>query len=165
MAYVLYPGSTKPVVPSLLPNYYEYEDVNEDPNLKNEIVRWYTHFTKTHWIYRGFKSLASYIVPSNDTFKYDVIASFEIFDKDAYLQLSEEELQRRLDFIIKACGVGKWLIARVLEKYVKNTGCKWWDLKKHKDTVKPLIYKKIKAEIEAAITKKLELARVKSFEK
>jgi hypothetical protein len=113
-------------------------NVNNDPELRRRIVRYFFEKYSTTWLPFSFSKLQRYLVSSTNGIEF--IKNINEYDNEITSNISSE----KIDFIIKNV-FGKHEILVFLDKFVRMNNLNWYDLKtKHSDKIKNDLYNKIK---------------------
>lgn len=125
-------------------NWYQYDDINSDPDLRNRVVRKYKDFI-LDWLNDSFSDLLNYFVvrkkDGNDVVEFNKDAKENQENKD-----SNDVKSKKIEYI-KHNILHKRTIAKWLELYTVNHNLKWWDLSANRSIVKNYIYKKLHKKI------------------
>jgi hypothetical protein len=158
------PNGLSPASDSILPipglfqsgvqtNYYNYMDVNSDPDLRNKTVRYFKD-KAIYWLLNDgeYKSLLNYFVVRNDAKKIpyvDVVRETSEYNKQN--KDSSEDIKLKVKFIVHYI-LKKRLIARILEKYGVKTNMKWWNFKANTEEIKDVIRHELKRKIKSSLS-------------
>lgn len=113
-------------------------NVNNDPELRRRIVRYFFEKYSTTWLPFSFSKLQRYLVSSTNGIEF--IKNINEYDNEITNNISSG----KIDFIIKNV-FGKHEILVFLDKFVRMNNLNWYDLKtKHSDKIKNDLYNKIK---------------------
>jgi hypothetical protein len=161
-------AAQKPIIDALesplrVSHTIEYEDLEADPDMRNRIVRWFYTRLKSEWLYEDdeFRTLSRYFIVRND--KVELVASSEQYRDPAYKSQDNSEKNLRLKLnLVKKYLVSKRRVARVLEKYAKHTGTRWWDLEDKWKEIKHALYKELRRKILESIDTKIGLDAVEN---
>jgi hypothetical protein len=137
------------------PIYYNnstYTDVNNDPELRKKVVRYFYEKYSTTWLPFSFTKLQKYLVSSNGTVSF--ISNINDYDKESKNE-NKNVPSDKIDFIIDNV-FGKHELLVFLDKFVRNYNVNWYDLKtKHSDKIKSELYDKLKNHMKKIIIKHL----------
>lgn len=110
------------------------DDVNNDPELRKRMTKYFYDKFKTDWVYGSYSALYDYLSVKNGEVK------IERSDKG-----KSDNDNLKAEFIINEI-FSKSDMLDLLDKYVRQNDVNWYDLKtKHKLDVKDYIFKKIKS--------------------
>lgn len=108
-------------------------DVNNDPDLRKRMTKYFYDKYKSDWVYGSFSDLYKYLVVSNGEVKLG-----KSDDKD------DKNDNIKAEFLVKEI-FSKYDMLELLDKYVHQKDVNWYDLRtKHKTEVKDYIHRKIK---------------------
>ena len=129
-------------------NYYNYLDVNQDPDLRNKIVRYFKERT-LHWLLNDeeFKQLLNYFVFRTDSKRVQYVDPVRKHSEMAKENNDTSEQLRAKVKYMKEFVVSKRLIAKILEKYGTKFNVKWWNFKNNIEDIKDVIHHELKKKI------------------
>lgn len=116
-------------------NFYEYEDVDYDPELRNKVVRYFLSKLLS-FMADSYSDLLNHIVVKGNS--YDVIKT----DSEKENKDSMEVRNKKIEYI-KNHVLSKRLVAKLLERFTKETKMKWWDLRDNTEIVADYLRKKL----------------------
>jgi hypothetical protein len=127
-------------------------DVNNDPELRKKVVKYFFHVYSTNWLPFSFVKLQKYFNSSNGNISF--IKNINEYNKESSVEQSVIPSDK-LDFIIDNI-FGKHELLVFLDKFVRVNNVNWYDLKsKHYDKVKTDLYDKLKNHIKKIVIKQL----------
>jgi hypothetical protein len=136
----------QPNIPTI-PAYTKL-DVNSDPELRNNIVKYFKHkVLKWLKIDEDYKRILNYFVIRADSKKneyVDIVRDIKEYEKEN--KDTNDIIKMKIQFIRKYV-LRKKLIARILEKYGNKYNVKWWHFKSNKDIIKDIILHELKKKI------------------
>jgi len=111
-------------------------DVNNDPELRKKIVRFFYEKFANIWLSQSFIKLQKYLKDSNGEITF--IKTIDDYDKEIVND------DKKVEFILENI-FSKHELLVFLEKFVNRYNVNWYDLKtKHYEKVKSEIYDKLK---------------------
>jgi len=126
-------------------NSFADSGVNNDPDLRREMVKYFYEKLKYTWLPEYFNDLYKYFVVKDGSVSY--IKSIAEYDT------STEYNEIKANYIVKHI-FEKIDMEALLEKYVKKRNLKWYDLKKnHKADIKEHVHSKIEKHIRNRVYK------------
>jgi hypothetical protein len=139
--YVISP--LNPLIPRY-PSVVAYQDVNNDRNLKVQVVAYFYTKITNNWLKYHYLDLYNMLHINNGkiTIKNN---SNENNSKD------DNENDIKCKYIINNY-ITKNDLLKLLSKFRKMNGLNWWDLRKYSDKVRSYIHHKIKEAIRSDIT-------------
>lgn len=136
-----YPLFQSPLAVTVSNNWYQYDDVNSDPQLRNDVVRFFRDLTLEQ-LKTVFSDLLNYFVVKGKNVEYNNNTN----DSGKDNKDSNDIKKIKIDFIHHNL-LSKKFIAMLLERYTEIKYMKWWDLRKNKEFVSNYIYDKLKERI------------------
>lgn len=136
---------------NLLPRPMMYSntmsDVNNDPELRKKVVRYFYEKFISVWLPFTFIKLQRYLNNTNDEISF--IRNIDDYEK----KLVNDD--RKIDFIIDNI-FSKHELLVFLDKFVNKYNANWYDLKtKHAETIKSELYDKLKNHMKKIVLKKI----------
>jgi len=130
-----------PVAVTVGSNWFEYDDVNTDPELRNRVVRYFRDKMLEYLNEDGSDLLGYFTVKKKEG--GDIVE----FNKtgDDHKDSASTKLTK-IEYI-RYNIMSKKFIAKTLEHYTEKKNMKWWDLKANKHSVERYIYSKLKDKI------------------
>lgn len=122
-------------------NWFDYDDVDADPEFRNKIVRFFRDKTLV-WLKSSFSDLLNYFVIRNG----QVELSKDHKDYDRENKDSDDVKNKKIEYIHYNI-LSKKFIAKSLEHYANTRQMKWWNLRDNKDIVKQSLYDELKQKI------------------
>jgi hypothetical protein len=127
-------------------------DVNNDPELRKKVVKYFFHVYSTNWLPFSFIKFQKYLNSSNGNISF--IKNINEYNKESSVEQSVIPSEK-LDFIIDNI-FGKHELLVFLDKFVRVNNVNWYDLKsKHYDKVKTDLYDKLKNHMKKIVIKQL----------
>jgi hypothetical protein len=127
-------------------------DVNNDPELRKKVVKYFFHVYSTTWLPFSFTKLQKYLTLSNGNISF--IKNINEYNKETTVEKNVVPADK-LDFIIDNV-FGKHELLVFLDKFVRVHNVNWYDLKtKHYDKVKTELYDKLKNHMKKIVIKQL----------
>ena len=128
----------------VISSYKTYFDVNNDPELRYKVYKFFYQEYKEMWLKYDYTKLVKFFININDEIK--MVKSIEEYHNN-----TNEKDTKKYNFILKNI-FGKNEMLVFLDKFVKKNNLKWYDLKrKFEDEIKSGIYYKIKSHIKKLI--------------
>jgi hypothetical protein len=127
-------------------------DVNNDPELRKKVVRYFFDKYSTTWLPFSFIKLQKYLVSSNDNIEF--IKNINDYNKETIIEKNIIPSDK-IDFIIDNI-FGKHELLVFLDKFVRINNVNWYDLKtKYNDKIKSDLYDKLKNHMKKIVIKQL----------
>ena len=127
-------------------------DVNNDPELRKRVVRYFFDKYSTTWLPFSFIKLQKYLVSSNGNIEF--IKNINDYNKETIIEKNIIPSDK-IDFIIDNI-FGKHEILVFLDKFVRINNVNWYDLKtKYNDKIKSDLYDKLKNHMKKIVIKQL----------
>ena len=142
-SYTIFPRSI--YQPSLY-NPRSILDVNNDPELRRRITKYFYEKYKNIWLPFSFIKLQKYL--KNEEGKINFIKNINEYDA----KIVNDDL--KIDFILDNI-LGKHELLKFLDKFVRTYNVNWYDLKKYTDKIKYELYDKIKNHMKKIVIRKL----------
>ena len=128
----------------VISSYKTYFDVNNDPELRYKVYKFFYQEYKEMWLKYDYTKLVKFFININDEIKM-------VKSMDEYHNNTNEKDTKKYNFILKNI-FGKNEMLVFLDKFVKKNNLKWYDLKRNfEDEIKSGIYYKIKSHIKKLI--------------
>lgn len=113
-----------------------FSDVNNDPELRKKVVRYFFEKFATVWLPYSFLKLQKYLKNSNGEISF--IKTIGDYDKEVVND------DAKIEFILENV-FSKHELLVFLDKFVNKNGVNWYDLKtKHVEKIKSDLYDKLK---------------------
>lgn len=118
----------QPILP--LPSNF---DLNKDPRVQKQVVKYFRLKVLEKWIYKDMISLLGYIKVDNTG--ASIINDMADYREDASSRDSPNDIDKKVHYI------GKYVLTedtmyRILRKFIRGTGANWYDLHKNEFFVK-----------------------------
>lgn len=131
----------------VISSYRSYFDVNNDPELRQKVYKYFYEEYKHMWLIYSFTKLVQFFNNVDD--KITLVNSL-----DEYKNNKCEKDAKKYNFILKNI-FGKHEMLVFIDKFVRRNNVNWYDLKKmYKDEIKSEIYYKIKNHLKKLVLKK-----------
>ncbi len=117
-------------------NFYEYDDVNSDPELRNNVVRYFRDKVLS-FMANSYSDLLNHIAMKGS--QYDVVKTDSSRENKDSLDVRNKKIE-----YIRAHVLSKRLIARLLERFTESTKMKWWNLRDNTEIVTDYLHAKLK---------------------
>jgi hypothetical protein len=117
-------------------NFYEYDDVDADPELRNNVVRYFRD-KMLSFMASSYSDLLNNIAVKGD--KYDVVKSDSSRDNKDTMDVRNKKIE-----YVRSHVLSKRLIAKLLERFTENTRMKWWNLRANTELVTDYLHGKLK---------------------
>lgn len=134
---------------TVLPSYwsnsrYTHNDVNNDPNLRRETVKYFYDKFKHTWLPEYFNNLYKYFKVVNGEVKY--------IDSLSDIDTSTDNYEIKARFIVSHI-FEKIDMEALIEKYALKNRVNWYDLKKYKSDIRDYVHHKIDKHIRNRVNK------------
>lgn len=145
----------------------EYEDVNQDPDLRNRVVRWYYVHLRDQWLYTDpeLRSLAQYfkLAPTANGGQRAVMVSTVDGAQNKPITDDDSTIKKLL-YPIRDHLLSKRRIAKVLEAYADKHDIKWWDLQddKYHARIRHYMFRELKRKITKSITSNTDITTLRN---
>ena len=121
-------------------------DVNDDPELRKRMTKYFFHKFKNDWLYQSFIDLQKYLEVKDGHVQF--VKSIDEYKKD---ETSEDKIR----FIHEEVFTRSEML-KFLDKYVRRYNVNWYDLKtKHKYDVQDRLQSKLKNHMKKLVIEKL----------
>jgi hypothetical protein len=122
-------------------NYYTYDNVNIDPDLRNRVVDYYQDKCEK-WLKDTYADLLGYVSVRG--------SNVEFVKSEGDYSKGSQDIEKKSQFLREHIFRKKY-IAEALERYANDSNVKWWDLRAKKSIVKPYLHDFLKAKIKHKI--------------
>ena len=145
---------TPPYVTSINISYSKplvsvYENVEADTRIHRRVIKFYYGKTVDEWLYDELLDLLNYLTVKGD--KVDVISSMSKYNPTTVDKDSQEIIDKKVDFLEKFF-FKKTDMAKILYKYIKETGTSWYNLGKNEYFIRQLIKDFVRKRLRRAIS-------------
>jgi len=131
-------------------NISNISNVNNDPELRKKVVRYFYDKYANTWLPFSFMKLQKYLISTENNIEF--IKNINDYNKELSNNTISSE---KIDFIIKNV-FGKHELLVFLDKFINKNNFNWYDLKTiHFDKIKSELYDKIKNHMKKIVIKKL----------
>jgi hypothetical protein len=122
-------------------------DVNDDPELRKRMTKYFFHKFKNDWLYQSLTELQKYLEIKDGQVQF--VKSIDSYSK------TNESSDQKIKFIHEEVFT-KHEMLTFLDKYVRKYNVNWYDLKtKHKHDVQDQLQHKIKNHMKKLVLEKL----------
>lgn len=152
---ILQPSLLNPIMPQLLspmtpqllspmmqpafipvyPNTVSYQDVNNDRNLKAQVVEYFYNKILKNWLKFHYTDLFHLLTVSDGK----VVLTKNVNDTENNIKNNDIKYEYLVDNFFR-----KKDILQLLSKFRKINSLNWWDLKQHSDKVRMYVHHKVK---------------------
>lgn len=133
-------GATLIIPGPALPLPINY-DLNRDPRVHKQVVKYYRQYTLDKWLYGDMIDLLGYFTVDNNG--VHLIRNLSEYREDAAAKDTPEDIDKKVDYI-KKYFLTEDTMYRILKKLIRGTGINWYDLHKNEFFVKEDIKMQIK---------------------
>ena len=149
------PYMSNPVIPNVgispfvpaFPNVVSYQDVNNDRNLKAQVLEYFYNKLLNNWLKYHFLDLYYMITISNG--KAMLVKNINDIENNKKNERAENDI--KYEYLIDNYLRHKD-VYRLLSKFRKMNNLNWWDLKQYSDKVRLFIHHKVKQYIKYEIS-------------
>jgi len=145
-ATIPHPFMTNPLIPPY-PNVVSYQDVNNDRNLKSQVLEYFYNKLLNNWLKFHYTDLYYMITVSNG--KASLIKNISEIENNKKNDRSDNDI--KYEFLVDNY-LRKKDVYSLLSKFRKLNTLNWWDLKQHSEKVRLFIHHKVKQYIRYEIT-------------
>lgn len=131
-AAVLRPVGATVVIPGSIP-LPSYLDLNKDPRVHKQVVKYYRYKTLDKWLYNDMIDILGYFYV--DDKGVHLINNLSEYREDAAATDSEQTIERKIEYIEKYF-LTEDTMYRILTKLVTGASINWYDLHKNEFFVK-----------------------------
>jgi hypothetical protein len=131
-------------------SYYSYPDVNSDPDLRNQMVRYYRDKV-LQWLKTSFSDLLNYFAIRKGAGGADYVDYVKDEKEYSNVNRDSDAVKEKKIHHIRKILLSKKLIAKLLEAYTEHSQIKWWDLRKDKPNVKEYLHSKLRHKIKESL--------------
>lgn len=139
--YVISP--LNPIIPRY-PNVVAYQDINNDRNLKAQVVAYFYTKIINNWLKYHYLDLYKMLNITNGKITVKNMS-------DSNNSKNDNENELKCKYIIDNY-LTKNDLLKLLSKYRKMNGLNWWDLKQYSDKVRLYIHHKLKQAIQSDVS-------------
>ena len=127
-----------PSILSLIPSVVAYPDLNQDKNLRREIIDYIYDKVINNWLKYYYLGLYKLFVVENG--KVNLVKTFEAADKNN--KIDNTENMKKYEFMLSNY-FDKKDVSRLLDRFRKKHGINWWDIKKRSDKFRSYLENKV----------------------
>ena len=150
-SFISNPYMSNPVIPTIgispiiptYPNFVAYQDVNNDRNLKSQVLDYFYNKLLNNWLKYHYIDLYQMLIVSNG--KVMLIKNINDIDNN---KNSDNDI--KYDYLLDNY-LRKKDVYSLLSKFRKINNLNWWQLKEHSEKVRMFIHHKVKQYIKYEI--------------
>ena len=136
-----------PIIPTF-PNVVAYQDINNDHNLKSQVVEYFYNKLLNNWLKYHYIDLYHMLIVSNGR----AVLIKNINDIENNKKNEKQDNDIKYEYLIDNYLRKKDLFS-LLSKFRKINNINWWELKQHSEKVRIFIHHKVKQYIKYEIMK------------
>ena len=154
---MLYNNLNPRIIPRIpATNYYNYLDINYDPELRNTTVKFFKKKI-IDWLLNDYeyRRILNYFVIRTDSKKIQYVDS--IRNASEYVKDNNDtsdQIKTKVKFIVKYI-LSKQLVAKMLEKYGEKSNVKWWNFKNNVDDIKSALARELRRKIKSTLMEEI----------